>query len=1362
LYELFIGTKESMMMTMSTWFGSSPSNVYHHYSGRSDKRQQDNMNGVSGKKRNVKELIHVLYPKKSSAASGIGGIPGSGGGGVGGGSINRGGLKSSHSVSTRFSQLLLEHGEKAIQDWAVVAHSTPYQATTSSTTSNDYNSREQITVNRHDVDQPQKQEQQKYPSHTPKSKKITWFQSPEYNAKNNHNTLSSTPTSTMRRSREQSKQQQSSANNSFMDSNMHYPSTTHMKNIEGRLYLCTNSIVFEPNDQSRGIIRCPFSKMDNGPPYSSSSTTTNNNSTTPSKNIGVTTPVNSRNSYETIGESIRLSCRRHMVMKEDNTIGPYRQVSIPCQFRFVFLHSSPTNFLEMSLNLYHHFFSNPSNRHSKMTNRVSDKVITKKWQQQQHQIEYFDVSNFVDIREQIQTTNSIQCSILTPLQSQPGTLVVTNERIYFQKQQSYTTIHGLVQKWNLCAIVAMARRYNGLRDSAIEIYFLDECNTSNSNSRNRSYSSILFGFERRHDRELVLRCIQQTFGGGIDYNNSTSYWSNNNNNNCKIPCLTDREFVIQVVQEWMKGNITNFDYLLALNCASGRTFHDLSRYPVFPWVIQDYRSSKLDLTKDSTFRDLSKPVGALNDERLEYFRKRLRSMEDMDEAFLYGTHYSAPGYVLYFLVRTMPEHMLCLQNGKFDSPDRLFYSVGNCYNSALSNHADVKELIPEFYSPSYDSDFLINARGLQLGATQNGDRVDDVKLPPWAKSPRDYIKQNIAALESEICTNNLPKWIDLIFGYKSRGQNALDSDNLFHQYAYLGPNDLASMQSESDRNTAELQATEFGIVPDLLFVNEHPRRDSSTGDTSENQFDDLVSPEVGRALSTKDDPMSGREAWELLEAPGTASGEHDYNNEGNNVGNANVSQSDPHQNNVNLRALSIDDLSYDMQPEPDLRKATSLECQSDLPGIDTVDSVKLQNFAETSPCSSSWDIQILERKRIHNDAISGCILMFDDHEAKLSVLATTSLDGGLKVQAINLDVPSSGEEKNSSGGGFSSLTRFSYSTIMSRGAVGSTNAPIPESKLSDYRTHSARDPLACLVLTGDGSGGTVAFAGGHDDVVLAYGIKSACAVASVYSHRDAVTGLDLIQRTPFDADSSVWLENSTHVMVSGSWDATVKVWSVSVSSGETVSINREPLAELFDAESSIVCVSAISSMSFGDDNGVGIIIAAGCADGSFCVWNLHSDGVQVLIHKEPTRKGSGPCSNVKWISEGGNLHLFAAFSTGKIASYTLLEESFRRESAVSVGSAGLSLAYMKGSLLVGCADGGLRLLTILEGAVIDSTTRPVLWTAVNNAVTSPGISSICFTNKEERIDLSVPDASRCICCSGAEDGSIVLFELKKA
>lgn len=48
-----------------------------------------------------------------------------------------------------------------------------------------------------------------------------------------------------------------------------------------------------------------------------------------------------------------------------------------------------------------------------------------------------------------------------------------------------------------------------------------------------------------------------------------------------------------------------------------RTFNDLTQYPIFPWVVQDYSSSHLDLSNPDIFRDLSKPVGALNSERLE-------------------------------------------------------------------------------------------------------------------------------------------------------------------------------------------------------------------------------------------------------------------------------------------------------------------------------------------------------------------------------------------------------------------------------------------------------------------------------------------------------------------------------------------------------------------------------------------------------------------------------------------------------------------------------------------------------------------------------------------------------------------------
>jgi len=43
-----------------------------------------------------------------------------------------------------------------------------------------------------------------------------------------------------------------------------------------------------------------------------------------------------------------------------------------------------------------------------------------------------------------------------------------------------------------------------------------------------------------------------------------------------------------------------------LNTISGRTYQDLNQYPIFPWIIADYESEKLDLNAPSTYRDLSK------------------------------------------------------------------------------------------------------------------------------------------------------------------------------------------------------------------------------------------------------------------------------------------------------------------------------------------------------------------------------------------------------------------------------------------------------------------------------------------------------------------------------------------------------------------------------------------------------------------------------------------------------------------------------------------------------------------------------------------------------------------------------------
>jgi hypothetical protein len=65
-----------------------------------------------------------------------------------------------------------------------------------------------------------------------------------------------------------------------------------------------------------------------------------------------------------------------------------------------------------------------------------------------------------------------------------------------------------------------------------------------------------------------------------------------------------------------------------LNTLAGRTYNDLSQYPVFPWIIADYTSEELDLTNPSTFRDLSKPIGVVNPKNVPEVRAKYDSFED--------------------------------------------------------------------------------------------------------------------------------------------------------------------------------------------------------------------------------------------------------------------------------------------------------------------------------------------------------------------------------------------------------------------------------------------------------------------------------------------------------------------------------------------------------------------------------------------------------------------------------------------------------------------------------------------------------------------------------------------------------------
>lgn len=64
------------------------------------------------------------------------------------------------------------------------------------------------------------------------------------------------------------------------------------------------------------------------------------------------------------------------------------------------------------------------------------------------------------------------------------------------------------------------------------------------------------------------------------------------------------------------------------------------------------------------------------------------------------------------------------------------------------------------------------------------EKISDVKLPEWANSPEEFVLKHREALESDFVSENLHHWIDLIFGYKQRGKEALMNKNLFFSYTY--------------------------------------------------------------------------------------------------------------------------------------------------------------------------------------------------------------------------------------------------------------------------------------------------------------------------------------------------------------------------------------------------------------------------------------------------------------------------------------------------------------------------------------------------------------------------------------------------
>ncbi|XP_022773061.1 BEACH domain-containing protein B-like isoform X4 [Durio zibethinus] len=366
------------------------------------------------------------------------------------------------------------------------------------------------------------------------------------------------------------------------------------------------------------------------------------------------------------------------------------------------------------------------------------------------------------------------------------------------------------RRWSIGKIKAVHWTRYLLRYTAVEIFFSD------------SVSPIFINFASQKDAKEIGTLVVST-------RNELLFPRGSSRDKSGTISFVDRRVALEMAEtareSWRRRDITNFEYLMILNTLAGRSYNDLTQYPVFPWILADYSSEVLDFNKSSTFRDLSKPVGALDSKRFEVFEDRYRNFCDPDiPSFYYGSHYSSMGIVLYYLLRLEPFTSLHrnLQGGKFDHADRLFQSIEGTYRNCLANTSDVKELIPEFY---YMPEFLINSNSYHLGVKQDGEPISDVSLPPWAKgSPELFVSKNREALESEYVSSNLHHWIDLVFGYKQRGKPAVEAANIFYYLTYEGAVDLDAMDDELQRSAIEDQIANFGQTPIQIFRKKHPRR----------------------------------------------------------------------------------------------------------------------------------------------------------------------------------------------------------------------------------------------------------------------------------------------------------------------------------------------------------------------------------------------------------------------------------------------------------------------------------------------------------------------------------------------------------
>ncbi len=207
--------------------------------------------------------------------------------------------------------------------------------------------------------------------------------------------------------------------------------------------------------------------------------------------------------------------------------------------------------------------------------------------------------------------------------------------------------------------------------------------------------------------------------------------------------------------QWIAGKLTNFEYLMAINYAAGRTMIDPLYHPILPWVT-DFTTNCFDVLEQPSYRDLSKTKFRLSkgDTQLETTFRHSDPPHHIPESLSELTYYI-------YLARRTPMQVLRRVVRDVFVPEHYPQSMHRIYEWTPD------ECIPEFYTdPSVFTSIHLN-HGLT-----------DLDVPSFITSADQFIQYHRQVLESDYVSENLHLWIDLTFGYCLEGDAAIQHMNV--------------------------------------------------------------------------------------------------------------------------------------------------------------------------------------------------------------------------------------------------------------------------------------------------------------------------------------------------------------------------------------------------------------------------------------------------------------------------------------------------------------------------------------------------------------------------------------------------------